>query len=123
MPLDVNYIGHDNEFEDGNYIQTSGCIPKVMRALAMEQCTVDGIVVGNGGYAALRREGNTASSRAKWVRYCQDVMRYFEETGQVDEVEIFAEKGSRGAVEWVVRFRDLTTNERAEVVTIPPWGA
>jgi hypothetical protein len=123
MPVDAKYIGGDNEMENGNYVLETGCVSKVARALAMEQCVIDGLTVGNGGYAALRREGNTPEARAKWIRYCQDVMRYFEDTGQVADVEIIAEQGSsKGSVRWLVKFRDLISNSTAEVATIPPWG-
>ena len=121
MPLDIKYANGGNETQDGNYVQHGGCVSKVARALAMEQCTIDGLLVGNGGYNALRRLGNTASARAMWVRYCQDVMRYFEDSGQVDGVEVTAESGE-GAVRWLVKFRDLTNNKDAEVSTVPPWG-
>lgn len=121
MAVDISYVNGDNEFEDGNYVQESGCIAKVARALQMEQCTIDGILVGNGGYAALRREGNTASTRAMFRRYCEDVLRYFEETGQIEDAEVKVE-GDGGAVKFIASFRDVATNDRAEVSTVPPWG-
>ena len=121
MPVDIKYIGGDNAFEDGNYLYTSGCSSRFARALSMEETVIDGIRVGNGGYAALRREGNTASNRAIWNRYCEDVGKYFVESGQASDVVVFSE-GEGGTVRTKVRFKDLIKGRTVEISTFPPWS-
>ena len=121
MALDPKYIGGDTEMEDGNYVLETGCVAKVARALAMEQVRIDGDLVGNGGYAALRRSGNTPNTRAIFKRYCEDVLRYFTETGQITDAEVLIE-GEGGTVRFLARFRDITSNTNAELITAPPWG-